>query len=134
MQLHKWAFNSDKSTLLYILELKLAVIGRLYLYESSPCPSIMMFCQYLIDKRHVDMTAHMIGQLIILFFFEFSIVECPGGGRKFVGKATKQNINKLWVVEDAANVCTHAGIINTISVGSAVFQQVQRRSRSKIGR
>ena len=50
-----------------------SLLMSLYLYASSPCPSIIV-SQYLIDSFHVNVSANMVGKLVILPFLKAFVI------------------------------------------------------------
>lgn len=87
----------------------------------------MVLCQYLVDKRQVDVAAHVLGKPIVLFFFECMVIESAGIPGQFVCKRRKQEIYELRIVENAMNIGPHAGGVHAVTVGRAVLQKIQGR-------
>ena len=77
--------------------------------------------QYLIESFHIHMATDMIGEFVVLFFLESLIVKCIRN-TQLVGERLQQEIHKSLIVEDAVNVCTHAFVVNDISVLSSVAE------------
>lgn len=88
----------------------------------------MVLCQYLVDKRQVDVAAHVLGKPIVLFFFECMVIESAGIPGQFVCKRRKQEIYEFRIVENAMNIGPHAGGVHVVTVGRAVLQKIQGES------
>lgn len=90
--------------------------------------------QYLVDKRQIDVTAHMIGEFIILFFFKLLIIKSCSGISELICKRFEKEVYKRRVVKDTMDIGSHTSTVDIITIRTTVFQKIQRGNWSIMGR
>ena len=87
--------------------------------------STLSFKHYLIYFFQVDVVADMIGEAIVLLFFERHIIEGARILTNLLGIRTKQEVDEGSIVEDAMDVGAHAFVAHDVTIGTAVGEVEQ---------